>query len=38
LEFLCKVNSFNEWEISRWIDYETREDSSWSRLKLNYVQ
>lgn len=38
LEFLCKVNSFNEWEITRWIDYETRVDSSWSRLKLNYVQ
>ncbi|MEM0996600.1 MAG: hypothetical protein AAGN35_05960 [Bacteroidota bacterium] len=38
LEFLCKVNSFNEWEISRWIDYETRIDSSWSRLKLSYVQ
>lgn len=38
LEFLCKVNEFNEWEISRWTDYETRVDSSWSRLKLNYVQ
>lgn len=38
LEFLMKVNQFNEWEISRWIDYETNMDSSWSRLKLNYVQ
>ncbi|MBK9451406.1 MAG: hypothetical protein IPN95_18740 [Bacteroidetes bacterium] len=38
LEFLCKVNSFNEWEIARWTDYETKQDSSWSRLKLNYVQ
>jgi hypothetical protein len=38
LEFLCKINTFNEWEITRWIDYETRVDSSWSRLKLNYVQ
>lgn len=38
LEFLCKVNAFNEWEITRWTDYETHADSSWSRLKLNYVQ
>jgi hypothetical protein len=38
LEFLCKVNSYNEWEIARWTDYETHPDSSWSRLKLNYVQ
>lgn len=38
LEFLMKVNEFNEWEISRWIDYETSVDSSLSRLKLNYVQ
>lgn len=38
LEFLCKVNSFNEWEIARWTDYETHVDSCWSRLKLNYVQ
>ena len=38
LEFLMKVNEFNEWEISRWIDYETAIDSSVSRLKLNYVQ
>lgn len=38
LELLMKVNGFNEWEISRWTDYETRSDSSWSRLKLTYVQ
>lgn len=38
LEFLCKINTYNEWEITRWTDYETRPDSSWSRLKLNYVQ
>jgi hypothetical protein len=38
LEFLCKVNAFNEWEIARWTDFETHPDSSWSRLKLNYVQ
>jgi hypothetical protein len=38
LEFLCKINSYNEWEITRWVDYETKIDSSWSRLKLNYVQ
>ncbi len=38
LEFLMKVNDFNEWEITRWIDFETSPDSSISRLKLNYVQ
>jgi hypothetical protein len=38
LEFLCKINTYNEWEITRWVDYETRADSSWSRIKLNYVQ
>jgi hypothetical protein len=38
LEFLCKTNAYNEWEIARWIDYETHPDSSWSRLKLAYVQ
>lgn len=38
LEFLCKVNSYNEWEIARWTDFETHQDSSWSRLKLSYVQ
>ncbi len=38
LEFLMKINQFNEWEITRWFDYETRLDSSISRLKLNYVQ
>ena len=38
LEFLMKINEFNEWEVTRWSDYETRNDSSISRLKLNYVQ
>lgn len=38
LEFLCRINNFNEWEIRRWTDFETSQDSSWSRLKLNYVQ
>ena len=38
LEFLCKVNTYNEWEIARWTDYETGADSSWSKLKLSYVQ
>lgn len=38
LEFLCRINTFNEWEIQRWTDFETSEDSSWSRLKLSYVQ
>lgn len=38
LEFLCRVNDFNEWEIWKWQDYETQVDSSWSLLKLSYVQ
>jgi hypothetical protein len=38
LEFVMKVNQFNEWQICSWKDYETHPDSSWSRLKLNYVQ
>ena len=38
LEFLCRINNFNEWEIQRWGDFETAQDSSWSRLKLGYVQ
>lgn len=38
LEFSCRVNEFNEWQIWQWIDFETHPDSSWSRLKLNYVQ
>jgi hypothetical protein len=37
-EFLFQLNSYNEWEISKWVDFETKVDSSWSRLKLNYVQ
>ncbi len=38
LVFLMRINNFNEWEIWRWEDYETSPDSSWSQLKLNYVQ
>ena len=38
LEFMMSLNTYNEWEINRWQDYETSKDSSWSLLKLNYVQ
>jgi hypothetical protein len=38
MELLCKVNAYNEWEIAKWTDIETHPDSSWSRLKLSYVQ
>jgi hypothetical protein len=38
LVFLMRINAFNEWEIWRWEDYETHPDSSWSKLKLKYVQ
>lgn len=38
LQFVIKLNSFNEWEIHRWIDIETSPDSSWSSLKLAYIQ
>lgn len=38
LQLLIKLNSFNEWEIHRWIDIEISPDSSWSALKLAYIQ
>lgn len=38
LQFVMRVNTFNEWEIFRWIDLETAVDSSWSLLKLTYIQ
>lgn len=38
LQLLIKRNTFNEWEIHRWTDIETATDSSWSELKLRYVQ
>lgn len=38
VEFVCKVNEYNEWEIHRWSDFETAPDSSWSSLKLEYAQ
>lgn len=38
LEFGMYLNTYNEWEIRRWVDYETKADSSWSRLKMAYVQ
>ncbi|MCB9232220.1 MAG: hypothetical protein H6581_11180 [Bacteroidia bacterium] len=38
VEFVFKINGFNEWEIHRWTDYESHPDSSWSLLKLHYAQ
>ena len=38
LQLLIKVNNFNEWEIHRWEDIELYQDSSWSHLKLRFVQ
>ncbi len=38
VQFLIKLNSFNEWEIHKWTDVETFQDSSWSALKLRFVQ
>ncbi|MEO0898407.1 MAG: hypothetical protein AAFY71_18490 [Bacteroidota bacterium] len=38
IQLLIKLNSFNEWEIHRWIDIELYPDSSWSELKLAYIQ
>lgn len=38
LQLLIRANSFNEWEIHRWTDIELYPDSSWSALKLRFVQ
>jgi len=38
LQFLIRLNSFNEWEIEKWADIETHLDSSWSLLKLRFIQ
>lgn len=38
IQLLVKSNSFNEWEIHRWEDIELYQDSSWSHLKLGFVQ
>jgi len=38
LQIVVKLNEFNEWEIHRWTDIETAPDSSWSELKLAYIQ
>lgn len=38
VQLIIKINTFNEWEIHRWIDIEAVPDSSWSLLKLRYVQ
>ena len=37
VEFLIKINQFNEWEIQRWTDTELFADSSWSALKLRFT-
>lgn len=38
LQMSIKRNDFNEWEIHRWTDIELAPDSSWSLLKLRFVQ
>ena len=38
IQLVIKINSFNEWEIHRWTDIEIYPDSSWSRVKLKYIQ
>ena len=38
LQLVIKTNGFNEWEIHRWTDIELYPDSSWSELKLRFVQ
>jgi len=38
IQLTIKRNTFNEWEIRRWTDIELFPDSSWSHLKLRYVQ
>lgn len=38
IQLLVKLNAFNEWEILRWQDVELYSDSSWSQLKLSFVQ
>jgi hypothetical protein len=38
LQLMIKLNAFNEWEIHRWTDIEIFADSSWSELKLRYIQ
>ncbi len=38
IQLLIRRNAFNEWEIHRWADIEIAADSSWSQLKIRYVQ
>jgi len=38
MQLSIKRNTFNEWEIHRWTDIELAQDSSWSNLKLRFVQ
>ena len=38
VQWVVKINEFNEWTIHRWQDLEVARDSSWSSLKLRYIQ
>ncbi|RMG19953.1 MAG: hypothetical protein D6730_20680 [Bacteroidetes bacterium] len=38
VQWVIKINEFNEWTIHRWTDLEVARDSSWSHLKLRYIQ
>lgn len=38
VQWTLKVNEFNEWSIHRWTDLEVARDSSWSLLKLRFIQ
>lgn len=38
VQFTIRLNTFNEWYISRWTDVEVQPDSSWSLLKLTFVR
>ncbi len=38
IELLLRRNTSREWEIAAWSDFETAQDSSWSRLKLLKAQ
>ncbi|MFN0201473.1 MAG: hypothetical protein ACKVTZ_08130 [Bacteroidia bacterium] len=38
IQLVIQLNLYNECEITRWADVETAKDSSWSGLKLGFVQ
>ena len=38
VQWMVKINAFNEWEIHSWADIELYPDSSWSLLKLKYIR